>query len=957
MNCEHATQLLCARLDGELAGDDRDALESHLERCDDCTATADAFALQDAALRDTFAPRRDAAAALAERVSRHTPKPTPRPRGLWALPAAMTALAAGIAVAIFLRLPDRPTSVARSADPVRSAGLVPKPRPKPPELTRLAVGGKLETKAGERQRVALPDASVLYVNQSTSVTLTDRRRIDLERGEVFVEVAKDAGAFLVHTPTREVTATGTKFAVRSAAAGTSVVVAQGTVEVSGIAGALTAGQQLAFGDIAASSSPRASHEIEWTRELMAAAESPLVPASKYAGGSLVAVDPYGEQAKLSLRKYHIDVHIEDGFARTTIDQTFFNAENFQLEGTFYFPLPPDAQLSRLAMYVNGDLMEGGMAERDFARQTYERIRYAHRDPALLEWVDGSVFKMRVFPLEPRQEKRIVLGYTQKLPSLYGSTSYRFPGGHTMGTVGEWSFSGRIRNANGVIAVSPTHPNMTVRREGGDIVLSDNAKSIKPDADVVVELTRPAGESVRWSGVTHDGHRYLMLRYRPELPSRAVRERRDWVFVFESSGARDALVARVQADIVKTLLQNAEHGDTFALLTAGTRVRALSPERLPVTPSNVERAAAFLDSTHLIGAMNVQNALTESSSFIQDAANPHLVFVGSGVASLGEQKAENLAKLAPSPAKFVGVAVGKRWSRPFLKGAAEATGGYFTQINPDESVAWRGFELAATLNTPRLLNVEVESGAKFLAFGNAVAQGEEIAAVTRLEAGKPLPASLTVRGTLDGQSFERVIPVLKVADDAGYLPRAWAKLELDRMIAADEKRDDIVKLSKEMYVMTPYTSLLVLENEAMYREFKVDRGRKDHWAMYPCPAKVPVVYEPDPNHPLTLEDAKKLAAATKPHENVVRQSLIVRQPAPVLAWPGRNQDNNPDRTAGTLGDQEKTALGRTKLFVQNGREALSDKRGKDRLFFDTYDSSPRGTEYLLALQDADGEAVV
>src|SRR5262249_56146747 len=137
--------------------------------------------------------------------------------------------------------------------------------------------------------------------------------------------------------------------------------------------------------------------VGWTRDLMAAAETPLVPASQYEGGSLVAVDPEGQEAKLSLRKYHVDVHVEDGFARTTIDQTYFNHTPARLEGTFYFPLPPDASLSRLAMYVDGKLMEGGMVDRDFGRQTYERIVHTQRDPALLEWLDGSTFKMRVFP--------------------------------------------------------------------------------------------------------------------------------------------------------------------------------------------------------------------------------------------------------------------------------------------------------------------------------------------------------------------------------------------------------------------------------------------------------------------------------------------------------------------------------------------------------------------------------
>ena len=50
-------------------------------------------------------------------------------------------------------------------------------------------------------------------------------------------------------------------------------------------------------------------------------------------------------------------------------------------------------------------------------------------------------------------------------------------------------------------------------------------------------------------------------------------------------------------------------------------------------------------------------------------------------------------------------------RGFMKAAAERTGGYFTQINPDEPIAWRAFELAATLNTPRLLDVQVVDDAE------------------------------------------------------------------------------------------------------------------------------------------------------------------------------------------------------------------------------------------------------
>ena len=60
---------------------------------------------------------------------------------------------------------------------------------------------------------------------------------------------------------------------------------------------------------------------------------------------------------------------------------------------------------------------------------------------------------------------------------------------------------------------------------------------------------PASGSAR-----HEGSKYLMLRFRPELAATERRERRDWIFLFESSADRNPLLARVQVDVVKTILE-------------------------------------------------------------------------------------------------------------------------------------------------------------------------------------------------------------------------------------------------------------------------------------------------------------------------------------------------------------------------------------------------------------------
>jgi hypothetical protein len=763
--------------------------------------------------------------------------------------------------------------------------LTSRPLPAAKEGKPLPVGEEVRTAAGQRRRVLLPDGPAVYLNEKTTLKLEGPRRLTLAAGEVFVDdtAAKPSDDLVVRTPKREVAARATRLAVRAEEKGTGVVVASGRARVSGLDKPLTGGQQLPAGAGGPVPAPRVSHLLAWAQDLLPGPG--LVPPSAHAGGSLVARDPEGQEAKLALRKYHIDVHAEDGFARTTIDQTYFNHTAERLEGTFYFPLPPDASLSRLAMYVDGKLMEGGMAERDYARAVYEQVVYQQKDPALLEWVDGSTFKMRVFPLEGRQEKRIVLSYTQRLPSLYGQLSYRFPAGHSLGQVRDWSFHARVRNGEGLTWASPSHP-LAAGRDGADLLLDAAAKDVKPDRDVVLTLAEkgPGGEAVRFSSAEADGGKYLMVRYRPGLAGAQERRRRDWVFLVETSGDRDPLLARTQIEVVRGLLSAAEEGDTFTVRTAGTRTRGPDNQLWPVTPESVSAAVRYLEAAHLIGALDLGRAMNEVAPVLKAANDPVLVHVGSGVAAMGEARVEELVKRVPAGTQYVGVGVGRRWERSLMKALAERTAGYFTQINPDEQVAWRTFDLAATLNTPRLLDVSVTDKAgraTFLPFTTMLAQGEELAAVARLDGGATaLPEAVLVRGTLNGERFERELPVKDVAAQADYLPRTWAKLEIERLLAEDARKhkDRVVALSKAMYVMTPFTSLLVLENEDMYTRFKVDRGRKDHWALYPCPEKVPVVFEPEDGQ---VGDPRR---GLKPSARRVVKTVLVRESPRVLGAP-------------------------------------------------------------------------
>jgi tetratricopeptide (TPR) repeat protein len=764
--------------------------------------------------------------------------------------------------------------VSRAASPVKS----------PPSL---AVGATAGTAKGERRRLALGAGAVL-LNQNTRIRRPAADTLVVEAGEVIVDAPKGS-TLKVRLGTESFAIDNARIAVRVDKSPSVLVLRGSATESATRSVVVKAGEFRENGRTTTAN--RSSRDLQWTASLEE--DGLLVPASRSIGGDLVAKDPQGNDAKIILRRQHVDVHIEDGFARTTIDQTYFSAENFALEGTFLFPLPADASLSRLAMYVDGVLREGSMVERDRARNIYESIRYANRDPALLEWVDGTTFKMRVFPLEPRTERRILLSYVQRLPVAYGQMSYRFPAGSRPDKLDRWSFSARVVGGAEMTWRSPSH-DLTATKADGDVLLEGAATKIRADRDIVLELVEPTDvPATRVSTFEQDGSRYLMVRHRPTIDGAHPAGKRHWAFLFESSGDRDPLLGRTQIEVIRHLLAQLDADDTFQVFAAGTRTRAFVGPRNP-TPESIQAAIGFLETSHLVGALDLGKAL---ESIPNAGGEAYLVHVGSGFAALGVRDHNELVKRIAPRMTYVGIGVGKRWDRAFLKTAAERTGGYFTQVNPDESIPWRAFEIASALKNPRWLDATVEAldgategystGAepttetpKFLTMTGTVLRGEELVAITRVGPAaeskhRPgvfaLPTQLRISRANGVSRSQEVLSIKGARPDAAYLPRMWAKLELDRLVAADavKNRERVVDLSKSMFVMSPFTSLLVLENDDMQTQYKVAGGRKDHWAMYRAPDRIEVVVEPEPGQP----DPRK--AGQRPTAKEVAKSVLMR----------------------------------------------------------------------------------
>ena len=122
-----------------------------------------------------------------------------------------------------------------------------------------------------------------------------------------------------------------------------------------------------------------------------------------------------EDIWLTIRYHRVTVTIENQIAVTHVEQEFVNEYDWEVEGTYIFPLPVGASISKFVMWVDGVPIEGKILPADQARKIYEDIVRERRDPALLEYVGRDAVQVRIFPIPAGGSRKIDLEYTEVLP--------------------------------------------------------------------------------------------------------------------------------------------------------------------------------------------------------------------------------------------------------------------------------------------------------------------------------------------------------------------------------------------------------------------------------------------------------------------------------------------------------------------------------------------------------------
>ncbi|SVC12157.1 uncharacterized protein METZ01_LOCUS265011, partial [marine metagenome] len=292
--------------------------------------------------------------------------------------------------------------------------------------------------------------------------------------------------------------------------------------------------------------------------------------------------PIRQFLPLELRSQHVEVAIKDQVAVTKLQQVFYNPSDRRLEGTFIFPVPKGARIDKFSMEVNGKMQKAELLDAKKARKIYEDIVRKALDPALFEYAGQSLFKVRIFPIEPRKEKEVKIKYTEILSRdgkmvryLYHLNTKKY----SSRPIKDLSMKIEVETSGAEIksVYSPSHEAEVKRHGKQRVVVGLEKKNMATDADFLLyySLKGKDGGDVDLSVLTHNpddsdnGGHFMLLVSPGAWKKEEAAIPKDVVFVFDSSGSMRGKKIEQAKEAMKFCVDSLNDEDRFEIIRIST----------------------------------------------------------------------------------------------------------------------------------------------------------------------------------------------------------------------------------------------------------------------------------------------------------------------------------------------------------------------------------------------------
>ncbi|HUV39333.1 MAG TPA: VIT domain-containing protein, partial [Planctomycetota bacterium] len=566
----------------------------------------------------------------------------------------------------------------------------------------------------------------------------------------------------------------------------------------------------------------------------------------FARGMLIPKDT--SLPPLAIKSHRVSVEIDSQLAVTKVEQVFQNNTDRVLEATYIFPLPPGATINDFAMYINGKRMSGQLVERTQARQIYTDIVRRMKDPGLLEYLGGNLFKLNIFPIPANGTQRLEVQYSEVLTRDSGMHRYVYPlktEEPASKTMEDFTVSMTIKSREPISNIySPSHKIGITRKNDHEAVLGFEHDAAVLDHDVVVYYTVSDGAfgvnlMTTRPDKARDGYFMLLVTPKPYFKADEILPR-DVCFVLDTSGSMQTDDKLKQAqEALKYCVNSLNARDRFTVIAFSTGVNPMSKELLDATDENKTQALAFIDKQEAMGGTAIHAALVQAVFMkrADETERPYtVVFLTDGRPTVGEDRNEEIVKAVSGAAnvRIFTWGVGTDVNTHLLDLVAEKTRAVSEYVQPREGIEQKVSLFFNKMSKPVLSSPEIDWGKMKVAnvYPTQLPDlfaGQQVTVFGRYEGTGDAAITLVgnIRGKKTAQTFEATYGD---APGNSFIEKLWASRHvgflLDEIRLRGEKaelKEEVIALSRKYGIQTPYTSYLVLETEEEYKRHGIATG--------------------------------------------------------------------------------------------------------------------------------------
>jgi Ca-activated chloride channel family protein len=534
--------------------------------------------------------------------------------------------------------------------------------------------------------------------------------------------------------------------------------------------------------------------------------------------------------------------IRDQLAVTSVDQEFANDNNLHLEGYYVFQLPEGAQVHEMYLWINGIRQPFQIKKREDAVVKYQEIVSRIADPAILEQLGPNLFRIRIFPIDPMNTRRIEIVYSQPLSYYKGKIQYTFPldmRDYTSAPIETASLTINFDNQFRVTAVETSVDQFPAAVKVTKVTdyrysVQYGVERVAFARDFIVRFSLDrGGKSMYVLPFTPPDslHEAKYFVYWAALPDTLVRDsigHREITFIADVSSSMEGERLAQLKDALVSFIDLLTENDQFNIIAFSTTIAPFRGNLVRATTAARDSALIFVSKLAALGLTDMEEALRASlMQSYSDSLHAAILFLTDGQPSWGEIRADSLlamtTRLDTKNIRFFPIAVGDEADYSLLQGLALDHDGIFTRIAEADSIYLKMKDLYRLLFLPSVKSIAVNFGALDVSDLHpepipSMYAGDQLMLAGRFVHGNAVTVQLN--GTAGASPVvlrENGLVFSDTVRSFSAVSRYWGaqkiKSLLDLITVVGEQKelvDQVISLSMRYSVLTPYTAFLVVE---------------------------------------------------------------------------------------------------------------------------------------------------